>query len=97
MDARTLDGVGLTTLQNFWIKHARQCEELSGGTVKEYALKNGLEPQDLYRWRSWFRKNGLLKTSKKVFSEIPNAATVEDFETLLPWNVKKNSEKSKTP
>ncbi|MBF0421562.1 MAG: transposase domain-containing protein, partial [Magnetococcales bacterium] len=34
---------------------------------------------------------------RKVFSEIPNAATVEDFEALLPWNVKKKSEKSKTP
>ncbi len=31
---------------------------------------------------------------RKVFSEIPNATVVEDFEALLPWNVQKNRKKA---
>ncbi|MBF0605231.1 MAG: transposase [Nitrospirae bacterium] len=48
----------------------------------ETAKASGLEPYAYLR---------------KVFSEIPNAVTVDDFEALLPWNVQKNSEKSKSP
>ncbi|MBF0605229.1 MAG: transposase domain-containing protein [Nitrospirae bacterium] len=48
----------------------------------ETAKASGLEPYAYLR---------------KVFSEIPNAVTVDDFEALLPWNVQKISEKSKSP
>lgn len=76
MDTRTLDGVGLTPLQEFWIKHVKQCEDVSSGMVKEYALKNGLEPQDLYRWRSWFRKRGMLRASDQEVSIFQSLTVV---------------------
>ncbi|MBF0631183.1 MAG: hypothetical protein HQL89_09390 [Magnetococcales bacterium] len=49
MDARTPGGVGWTPLQKFWIKHAKQCEGVSGGMLKEYALKFAVmrPPHDL--------------------------------------------------
>ncbi|MBF0415796.1 MAG: hypothetical protein HQL79_08525 [Magnetococcales bacterium] len=92
MGSRTLDGGGLTTLQNFWIKHARQCKNLSGGLVKEYALKNGLNPQDLYRWRSWFRKRGMLEAMEQVVPTFQSLTVVKqessgsDYLNNALWN-----------
>lgn len=60
MDKRATDRAGMTALQDFWIKHAQQCVQWNG-TVKDYALQHGLKPQELYHWRSWFRKEGLLE------------------------------------
>ena len=48
----------------------------------ETAKASGLEPYTYLR---------------KVFGEIPNAVTVDDFEAILPWNIQKDPEKSKSP
>ncbi len=63
MDTNARNGKGLTSLQSFWIRHIRQCEVSANGGVKGYALEHGLEPQDLYRWRSWFPKRGMFPTT----------------------------------
>ncbi len=39
--------------------------------------------------------SGTLYSPRRVFSKIPNATTVDDFESLLPGNVHKDLEKSK--
>ncbi len=70
MDTNAMDGEGLTSLQSFWIRHIRQCEVSANGGVKDHALEHGLEPQDLYRWRSWFRKGGVDQGEEKTI-EIP--------------------------
>ena len=58
----------ITERQQYWLDHIRAADAFEGSLVK-YAKANGIEPYAYLR---------------TVFTELPNATTVEEIEALLP-------------
>ena len=51
----------LTERQRYWLDHI-QASERTGGTMKAYAQEHGLIVQELYQWKSWLVRKGILNT-----------------------------------
>jgi len=53
-------GAGLSGRQRGWLRHVRAADR-AGGTIKDYAARNGVSVQSLYQARKRLRRLGVLE------------------------------------
>lgn len=60
----------LTVKQRGWLEHVEACE-VTGGSMKAYAEKHGLDLQQFYLWKGRLKKLGLIKGASRNLSIEP--------------------------
>jgi transposase-like protein len=63
-------GRKLTDKQRGWLEHVEACE-VSGGSMKAYAEKHGLDLQQFYLWKGRLKKLGLIEGASRNLSIEP--------------------------